>query len=104
MAGVLPRRDGAREKNFYVDLAEGYGFGDSAREVQRRFLSGDRAGAAAAVDDALLDITTIATTPVGLDDRLAAYERTGIDGLLVVPCGDTERLIPTLGAALQLRG
>ena len=92
---------GAREKNFYVDLADGYGFGDSAREVQRRFLAGDRAGAADAVDDEFIDITTIATTPAGLDDRLAAYERTGVDGLMVVPCGDHEQLIRTLGAALK---
>jgi hypothetical protein len=91
---------GAREKNFYVDLAEAYGFGESAREVQRLFLSGDRVGAARALDDRLLDITTIATTPAGLDERLAAFERTGVDGILVVPCGEIAPLVRTLGTAL----
>src|SRR4051812_23895639 len=38
---------GAKDKNFYVDLADRYGHGDAAREVQRLALAGDRMGAAA---------------------------------------------------------
>src|SRR5215212_2979607 len=34
---------GAPEKNFYVELVERAGHGESAREVQRRMLAGDRA-------------------------------------------------------------
>lgn len=37
---------GAKGKNFYVDAAERFGQGDAAREVQRLFMAGDRAGAA----------------------------------------------------------
>lgn len=40
---------GAKDKNFYVELADRYGHGASARECQERMLAGDRAGAAAAV-------------------------------------------------------
>ena len=46
---------GAKDKNFYVELAERYGHGESARAVQDAFLAGDRAGAAAAVTDELID-------------------------------------------------
>ena len=42
---------GAKGKNFYVEAAERAGFGDSAREVQRLFMEGDRAAAAAALSD-----------------------------------------------------
>ena len=37
---------GAKGKNFYVESAERFGHGDSAREVQELFMAGDRAGAA----------------------------------------------------------
>jgi len=91
---------GAREKNFYVELAERQGHGAAAREVQERALGGDRAGAAAAVTDALVDAGAIATTPAGLDERLAAYERAGADTLVAVPCGaDRPGVIRALAAA-----
>ena len=91
---------GAREKNFYVELAERQGHGAAAREVQERALAGDRAGAAAAVTDALVDAGSIATTPAGLDERLAAYERAGADTLVAVPCGaDRPGVIRALAAA-----
>jgi alkanesulfonate monooxygenase SsuD/methylene tetrahydromethanopterin reductase-like flavin-dependent oxidoreductase (luciferase family) len=79
---------GAKEKNFYVELAERQGHGAAAREVQARALAGDRAGAAAAVTDALVDAGAVATTPAGLDERLATYERAGVTTLVAVPCGD----------------
>jgi F420-dependent oxidoreductase-like protein len=79
---------GAKEKNFYVDLAARHGHGAAAREVQERMLAGDRAGAAAAVTDALVDAGAIAATPSGLDERLAAYDRAGVTTLVAVPCGD----------------
>jgi F420-dependent oxidoreductase-like protein len=88
---------GAREKNFYVELAERQGHGAAAREVQERALAGDRAGAAAAVTDALADAGAIATTPAGLDERLAAYERAGATTLVAVPCGEDK---PAVARAL----
>src|SRR3546814_12791119 len=41
---------GARDKNFYNDYMKRLGFEDAAQAIQDRFLSGDRKGAAAAVD------------------------------------------------------
>ncbi|HEY4094483.1 MAG TPA: LLM class flavin-dependent oxidoreductase, partial [Baekduia sp.] len=95
---------GAKEKNFYVDLAALHGHGDSAREVQRLALAGDRAGSAAAVTDALVDASTIATTPSGLDAQLAAYERAGVNTLVAVPCGeDRSGVVRALAAATVTR-
>lgn len=82
---------GAREKNFYVELAERYGHGEAARACQERFAAGDRAGAAAALTDELIDAGTIATTSAGLDARLAAYEAAGATTLVAIPCGDAAR-------------
>jgi len=90
---------GAKDKNFYVDLAERYGMGDAAREVQARMLGGDRAGAAAAVTEELIDASCIATTPAGLDDRLAAYEAAGVDTLVAIPGGDRAATVRLLAEA-----
>ena len=79
---------GAKSKNFYVELAERQGHGAAAREVQEKGLAGDRLGAVAAVTDGLVDAGAIATTPAGLDERLAIYERAGVTTLVAVPCGD----------------
>ncbi|MCW2996443.1 MAG: class flavin-dependent oxidoreductase, partial [Conexibacter sp.] len=72
---------GAKSKNFYVELAERQGHGAAAREVQEKGLAGDRLGAVAAVTDGLVDAGAIATTPLGLDERLATYERAGVTTL-----------------------
>ena len=90
---------GAKEKNFYVDLAERYGHGDAAREVQERMLAGDRAGSAAAVTPELVDAACIATTPDRLDDRLAAYESAGVTTLVAVPGGDRAATVRLLAEA-----
>ena len=95
---------GAKDKNFYVELAERMGHGAAAREVQERALAGDRAGAAAAVTDGLVDAGAIATTPAGLDERLAAYERAGVTTLVGVPCGaDRASVVRALAAATVTR-
>ena len=79
---------GARGKNFYVEAAERAGFGESAREVQRLFMEGDRAGAAAALSDELIESNAICTDMAGLPDRIAEFERAGVDTLLAMPFGD----------------
>jgi F420-dependent oxidoreductase-like protein len=95
---------GAKEKNFYVDLAERQGHGDAAREVQARGLAGDRLGAVTAVTDGLVDAGAIATTPAGLDERLATYERVGVTTLVAVPCGeDKPGVLRALAAATVTR-
>jgi F420-dependent oxidoreductase-like protein len=90
---------GAKEKNFYVDLAAHYGHGDSAREVQDRMLAGDRMGAAAAITPELIDAAAIACTPAELPDRLAVYERAGATTLVAVPSGDRPAVVRALAEA-----
>src|SRR4051794_21180750 len=76
---------GSREKNFYVELAERAGHGPAARACQDAMLSGHRDAAAAALSDELVDAMSLATTPAGLDDRLAALEACGVDTVVAVP-------------------
>jgi hypothetical protein len=90
---------GAKDKNFYVELAERYGHGEAARECQEKALAGDRIGAAMALTDELIDVACIATAPAGLDERLAAYESAGVDTLVAVPSGDKPALVRTLAEA-----
>jgi F420-dependent oxidoreductase-like protein len=87
---------GAPEKNFYVELAERHGHGACAREAQRRYLAGEREGAAAAISIELIDAAAIATTPDGLADRVAAYDDAGATTLVAVPCGDRVRTVEAL--------
>jgi alkanesulfonate monooxygenase SsuD/methylene tetrahydromethanopterin reductase-like flavin-dependent oxidoreductase (luciferase family) len=92
---------GSREKNFYVELAERAGHGAAARACQEAMLGGDRAAAAAAVSDELVDAMALATTPAGLDDRLAALAGSGVDTLVAVPLsGDRPRTVRMLAEAI----
>lgn len=90
---------GAKDKNFYVELAARYGHGDAARRCQELFLDGDRAGAAAALTDELIDAATIATTPDRLAVRVARYEQAGADTLVIVPCGDKPAVVRAVAEA-----
>ena len=90
---------GARAANFYVDVADAYGYGESAREVQRRFMAGERERAAAALSDELIETFAICTDVGGLDARLAAYERAGATTLLAMPFGDRPAIVRALAAA-----
>jgi hypothetical protein len=90
---------GARDKNFYVELADRAGHGDAARAVQERWLDRDRAGAARALTADLVDSMALACTPAQLDDRLAAFEAVGVSTLIGVPCGDRPRVTRMLAEA-----
>jgi F420-dependent oxidoreductase-like protein len=93
---------GAKEKNFYVELAERRGHGDAARRVQELGLARDLAGAAAALPVELIDAVTIAATPATLPGRLAAYEAAGVDTLIAAPGGpDKARTLRELAAAVH---
>ena len=78
---------GAKGKNFYVDLCDKYGFGDEARDIQDRFLAGDRMGAIRAVTPDIIDAAGIASTPDDLERRVAAYGTAGADALLAIVFG-----------------
>ena len=92
---------GAKEKNFYVDTADRFGHGDSARRCQELFQAGDREGAAAALSDELIEGSAICCRPGELDERLAEYERAGATTLLAMPFGDRPRIVEALAAAAR---
>jgi F420-dependent oxidoreductase-like protein len=91
---------GAKGKNFYVETAERFGQGEAAREVQRLFMAGDRAGAGAALTPELIDGSAICCRPAELDERLAAYERAGATTLLAMPFGDRPAIVDALASAV----
>ena len=91
---------GAKGKNFYVEAAERFGQGDAAREVQERFMAGDRAGAAMALTPELIDRSAICCRPAEIDERLAYYERAGATTLLAMPFGDRPAIVDRLAAAV----
>ena len=95
---------GAKTKNFYVDVAERYGYGDSARACQERALAGDRAGAVAAISDELIDAAAICCEAAELPARLAAYEAAGAGTLVAVPTGDKAAVVRALGEAVAVAG
>jgi F420-dependent oxidoreductase-like protein len=91
---------GAKDKNFYVELADRSGHGDAARAVQARWLAGDRPGAVGALTDELVDAMALACTPAQLESRLAAYADAGVTTFVGVPCGpDKPAIVRALAAA-----
>src|SRR5215210_5038251 len=76
---------GSRETNFYVDLAHRFGFGDVADEVQTLYLDGKREEAYAAIPDELADATSLVGPEDEVRARIEAYERIGVDRLIVSP-------------------
>ena len=64
---------GAREKNFYNELFQRYGWVDEAKEIQDLFLSGHREEAIAKVPDEYVDLATLAGDPGYVRDRIGAY-------------------------------
>jgi alkanesulfonate monooxygenase SsuD/methylene tetrahydromethanopterin reductase-like flavin-dependent oxidoreductase (luciferase family) len=69
---------GAREKNFYNELFQRYGWVDEAREIQDLFLSGKREQAIAAVPDEYVDLATLAGDPGYVRDRIGVYKDIGV--------------------------
>ena len=76
---------GARGANFYNDLAVRYGYGEEAALVQELYLSGDKAGAAAALPDELIQSTALIGTESHIRERLAAYKASGATTIIATP-------------------
>jgi F420-dependent oxidoreductase-like protein len=64
---------GAREKNFYNDLAKRMGYEEAAVRIQELFLAGKKAEAAAAVPDELVDAVHLVGSKDRIRDRLGAW-------------------------------
>ena len=71
---------GARDKNFYNDLAKRLGYEAAAVEIQNLFLAGKKMEAAAAVPDALVDAVHLVGPKAKIRDRLQAWKEAGRKG------------------------
>ncbi|MDO8733289.1 MAG: LLM class F420-dependent oxidoreductase [Actinomycetota bacterium] len=90
---------GARNANFYNDLAQRMGWVDEALAIQEFFLTGKREEAAAAVPQAWLDQATLVGSASFVAERLAAYRESGVTSLdITIPAG-----IDPLSTVEQLR-
>ena len=76
---------GSREKNFYNQLVQRYGFEDAAREVQDLYLDGKREEAMAALPDELIDTVSLCGPKDVVRERLAVYRDAGVGTLGLTP-------------------
>jgi F420-dependent oxidoreductase-like protein len=97
---------GSREKNFYNEVVQRYGFEKAAKEVQDLYLEGKRDEAMAAIPDELIDTVSLAGPKDFVRDRLAVYRDAGVGTLGVTPMAfkkeerlEQLRLIAELAAA-----
>lgn len=68
---------GAREKNFYNDLAKRLGYDEAAAKVQDLFLGGQKQEATMAVPDELVDACHLVGPADRIRDRLQAWKEAG---------------------------
>jgi F420-dependent oxidoreductase-like protein len=97
---------GSRERNFYNQLVQRYGFEDAAREVQDLYLDGKREEAMAALPDDLVDLVSLCGPADRVRERLAVYRDAGVGTLGVTPLAwdrdgrlEQLRLVAELAAA-----
>jgi F420-dependent oxidoreductase-like protein len=76
---------GSRERNFYNQLIQRYGFEEAAQEVQDLYLAGKRDEAAAALPPELIDTVTLCGPEDVVRERLAVYREAGVGTLIVAP-------------------
>ncbi|WP_370291152.1 LLM class flavin-dependent oxidoreductase, partial [Nocardioides sp.] len=76
---------GARDKNFYNQLACRYGYESEAKEIQDLYLSGQKADAASAVPDDLVDAVTLIGDESSIGRQIEEFHAAGVRTLLVNP-------------------
>jgi len=75
---------GAEEKNFHVETITRYGYGDAAKEIQEKFLSGDRFGAFNAVPTELCDEMALLGPKDRIKERLEVWKQSRITMMVVL--------------------
>jgi F420-dependent oxidoreductase-like protein len=85
---------GSRQRNFYNNLVQRYGFESAAKEIQDLFLEGKREEAMAAIPTELIDMVSLCGRKERVRERLAAYSEAGVGTLGITPVAHTrdERL------------
>jgi F420-dependent oxidoreductase-like protein len=76
---------GARDRNFYNQLFQRYGYEAEAREIQDLYLSGKKQEAAAAVPASFLEETSLCGDEGYVKDRIAQYKDAGVTVLNITP-------------------
>ncbi|HMI73002.1 MAG TPA: LLM class F420-dependent oxidoreductase [Solirubrobacteraceae bacterium] len=96
---------GSREKNFYNQLVQRYGFEDAAREVQDLYLEGKRDEAMAALPDELIDLVSLCGPPDRVRERLDVFREAGVGTLGVSPMAwDRDGRLEQLRLVAELAG
>lgn len=96
---------GSKEKNFYVDLATRFGFGEAAEEVRDLFLDGKKEDAFKALPDELVDATSLVGTADEVADRVKAFAASDVDRMIVTPVHtDHAERVHTLTVLKELAG
>ena len=78
---------GARNRNFYFNLACRYGYEEAAHRIQDAFLDGRREAAVAAVPDALVDEVSLCGPRERIAERLEMWRASGVTTLI---CATTD--------------
>ena len=93
---------GARDKNFYNDLARRYGYEEAAIEIQDLYLDGHKNEAAAKVPLDFLQKAHLVGPKSYLKERIGAFKEAGVTVLNVNPIGpDPVRTIEEFRALLD---
>jgi alkanesulfonate monooxygenase SsuD/methylene tetrahydromethanopterin reductase-like flavin-dependent oxidoreductase (luciferase family) len=87
---------GARDKNFYNDVARRYGYEAAAKTIQELYLSGNKAEAEAAVPDELVDEVALCGPRERIRERLAEWKASGVTTLMVAGDANAVRTMAEL--------
>jgi alkanesulfonate monooxygenase SsuD/methylene tetrahydromethanopterin reductase-like flavin-dependent oxidoreductase (luciferase family) len=94
---------GSRKRNFYNRAFQRAGYEDIAQEAQKRWLDGDRGGAAELVPDEMVAQTNLLGTDDMVKGRIRAYRDCGITTIRVAPEGEgMGGKLETLGRFMRL--
>lgn len=88
MAALYIGGMGARDRNFYNQLACRYGYEAEAKLVQDLYLDGKKREAAAEIPKEFLELTNLVGPEGWVRERIAAYREAGVSVLNVVPVGE----------------
>ncbi len=75
---------GARDRNFYNQLFQRYGYEAEAKQIQDLYLDGKKQEAAAAVPESFLE-TSLCGDEGHVKDRIAQFKAAGVTVLNVTP-------------------
>lgn len=76
---------GSRDKNFYNNLVQRYGYEEAAGKVQDLYLEGKRDEAGAALPDELIDQVSLCGPADVVRERIGVFRDAGVGTLMITP-------------------